>query len=445
MICCRLFLTFLLLLIPLFSLPQRIQGVIADSAVKSCHMILESVFGNDLIIIDSCLIDRLGSFVFPEKKYPVGFYRLSLSDTNSVELIINPSEPVIELYFKNTKLRESIHVINSLENRLLWLNKSNSKDILQEKKKIFILRSYARKNNPDEFEELSRDLEKLDSIDRQFVSDLVGKYPDTYFSKIAGLSLLGRKTCKEGYFDDIDFNDTSLMRSPAIPIRIMDYLVRFTEYDEVGFKASIDYILHLASANQPMYELSLNYLLSLFNDTGPEIIFQYLVENYLLSDGCGADYINDDIEKKAFDYRQIQPGSKAPDFEIHSENGMDINLSDQVLKCEYTLILFWSSHCPFCREVIPALDSSLLLNVEKRGKDFIQVLAFSLDTGKRDWGEAIENEGKNFLHYCDLKGWDSPVVRLYKVHKTPACFLIGRDGRIIARPSRPEEIRRLFP
>ena len=44
------------------------------------------------------LID--GSFIFPNKQYELGYYKLSLvNDKNIIEVILNPKETLVELEF----------------------------------------------------------------------------------------------------------------------------------------------------------------------------------------------------------------------------------------------------------------------------------------------------------------------------------------------------------
>ena len=43
-------------------------------------------------------------------------------------------------------------------------------------------------------------------------------------------------------------------------------------------------------------------------------------------------------------------------------------------------------------------------------------------------------------HYSDLKGWSSTAAKTYKVGSIPNTFLIGPDGKIIAKNLRGAEL-----
>ena len=58
------------------------------------------------------------------------------------------------------------------------------------------------------------------------------------------------------------------------------------------------------------------------------------------------------------------------------------------------------------------------------------------------WLEAIEKDKLSWTHISDLKGWQSEHAKLYSVSSIPQTLLIDRDGKIIQRNLRGEELRR---
>ena len=77
------------------------------------------------------------------------------------------------------------------------------------------------------------------------------------------------------------------------------------------------------------------------------------------------------------------------------------------------------------------------------------IYSVSLDQEKSRWLAAI---GKDKLtwpnHVSDLKGWGSAGAKLYRVNSIPATFLIGKDGKIIAKnlrgPKLEAELQKLI-
>ena len=62
-----------------------------------------------------------GSFIFTKKQYPLGYYKLALSnDKNIIEVILNPKESFVEFEFGQVYLEKDVKVINSIENKAYW-------------------------------------------------------------------------------------------------------------------------------------------------------------------------------------------------------------------------------------------------------------------------------------------------------------------------------------
>jgi peroxiredoxin len=127
-------------------------------------------------------------------------------------------------------------------------------------------------------------------------------------------------------------------------------------------------------------------------------------------------------------------GDAAPLFTQNDMNGNPVSLAD--LKGKIVLIDFWASWCVPCRGENPNLAHQYRLYKDKG----FQILSVSLDTDKKNWLKAINQDGMPWLHISDLKGWNNAVGRLYGVRAVPACFLIDKDGKIIANDLRGDAL-----
>jgi peroxiredoxin len=77
-----------------------------------------------------------------------------------------------------------------------------------------------------------------------------------------------------------------------------------------------------------------------------------------------------------------------------------------------------------------------------KDKDFT-VLGVSLDRPgqKEKWLKAIHDDQLQWTHVSDLKFWDNEVAKLYDVKSIPQNFLIDKEGKIVARNIRGEELQ----
>jgi peroxiredoxin len=130
-------------------------------------------------------------------------------------------------------------------------------------------------------------------------------------------------------------------------------------------------------------------------------------------------------------------GEMAPDFTQNDPDGKPVKLSD--FRGKYLLVDFWASWCGPCRMENPNVVKTYN---EFKDKNFT-ILGVSLDReNARDaWLKAIEKDQLTWHHVSDLKFWNNEVAKLYMVRAIPDNFLIGPDGRIVARGLRGDKLR----
>ncbi len=132
--------------------------------------------------------------------------------------------------------------------------------------------------------------------------------------------------------------------------------------------------------------------------------------------------------------KSLDIGQPAIDFSQETAEGKQITLSS--LKGKYVLIDFWASWCGPCRGENPHLVKAY---EQFKGKNF-EILGISLDSKKDAWLKAIKDDGLEWLHVSDLKGWKNEVAATYGVRAVPQNYLLDANGIIIAKNLRGEEL-----
>jgi len=127
-------------------------------------------------------------------------------------------------------------------------------------------------------------------------------------------------------------------------------------------------------------------------------------------------------------------GSAAPDFREKATNGQVISLKDY--RGKVVLLDFWASWCGPCRREIPNVVSAYR---RFKGKGFV-IIGVSLDINKSAMESFAREYKMDWPHIFDGRAWESKIGRLYGVTAIPATFLIGRDGRILAKDLRGRDL-----
>ncbi|NPD47919.1 MULTISPECIES: thioredoxin-like domain-containing protein [unclassified Lentimicrobium] len=424
----------LFLLINLSSFGQcQIIGHIKD-VKDSTYLYLQENRGGKYHTIDSCLLDKQGKYEFGGQ-FATGYYSLMLEPDNWVQFIISPNEDFIQIDFSSPQLRNHLEVTKSNNNIELW-NFIRFRNLIKSKiSENSIEKSYAAKENIEltHFENIE---DSLNLGYHQFLIKTYQEKPTSFFAKtiISDIEI----DQKEDFFKYTFFEDAELIRSGVLTHQVMKYLQFHTDYTEDGFIQSVDEILEQASVNHEVYEFILNYLLELFNEVGPDVVLDYLVEHYVIGDACSDMTYSDALNAKLIAYKNLQIGKKVANVSIFNHEGIMMNLYDLCSFSKLNILFFGSSACHFCQEAIPQLKE---LIQEPSNKD-IKIIYISLDTEAEAWLSPIPKDTQQWVYLSELKGWDSKSAEIYQVHKTPSYYLLDANANILSKPRSVDELQK---
>jgi peroxiredoxin len=129
-------------------------------------------------------------------------------------------------------------------------------------------------------------------------------------------------------------------------------------------------------------------------------------------------------------------GTLLADFSQPDTSGVAVSLSS--LRGKYVLVDFWASWCGPCRQENPNVVAAYN---KYKSKNFT-VLGVSLDKAKPAWVEAINMDGLTWTHISDLQGWQNSVAQQFGIFNIPQNFLIGPDGKVVAKNLRGPALER---
>ncbi|MEC8114196.1 MAG: TlpA disulfide reductase family protein [Bacteroidota bacterium] len=386
--------------------------------------------GRNLTLMDSAKV-RNKAFDFGQVDVHRGFYQLAGSNAkNNCQFVMNPDEADLRLVFRSKQMASGKSAPASAENKT-WFTYENFSRVnnnqirsLRKQLKDSPFRAQVEKQIADK---------EMELVAKQH--ELMDANPGTYIAKFLGWKNPQYPKSQGNFFDDLDPLDNSLIGSMAISDRIQGFMVAFSKGSDPGFLACIDMVKAHFEPNPATLESALYSMLEGFYNTGKEHICQYILDNYIYDEDCGAD-LSDVIRQRAQGIINLQVGKTPPNFTMDKWDGGSLNLMETAKANKYTLVMFWASWCHKCEQEIPVLVP-VYAKYQNRGFEAIGV---SLDQARSTWVGVIEQRGMQYPNVSQLQGWDSPIVKDYKITATPTYFLLDREGKIVLKPKRIYEV-----
>jgi len=407
-------------------------------------------YGLENNLVDSTNANSAGyfSFVFDETT-PVGLYRL-IFENKHWDFIYNREE--IELSTDYYYLVDSMEIINSVENQLLNNYLRYLRQIEEKIKSLDKLKGMY-KIEDDFYNKIEDEIDSLQfSVPRKYVNDLIDNNDDTFVARflkteqypVANDSLDEEEKMDfitEHMFDRVDFNDTTLIRSPVYIQKVRTYFSllnnsRNSNDIEEAYIRGLNSLMSKAAVNEKVFNFILKDIADGFEKSDFDHFFAYLLENYLLDSSCKNEEETRELKERLEFYKKLAIGNIAPDFQIVLEDSTQLVLSE--METTYKLLVFWAGWCGHCKLMLPAFKNIY----DEYKKSGFEVVAVSLDNFEEEWKDAIEEGQYNWINYSELKGWNGTIALEYGIRATPAFFLLDRNNTIILRPRTSDELRR---
>ncbi len=291
------------------------------------------------------------------------------------------------------------------------------------------------------------DLKKVDDRKRKLLDSL--KKADPVMHRLAALNTYynadataktkyqqERDYFAKEYFKQADFSDAAYNDQPSVYDAFKTYsnaLVNFG-FQDTEVRNAIETELARFPQGSKAYKFALaGAVIGLSSSSKLALCETYLNDyssKFNIRNSASVNRIRYTLNQS----RTSMIGAEAPDFSMNTVEGKALSLKE--LRGKVVLVDFWASWCGPCRKENPAVVAAYQ---KFKGRGF-DILGVSLDSNKDRWVDAIAADGLTWPHVSDLKGWQNDAAKLYSVTSIPQNVLLDKEGRILARNLRGEQL-----
>ena len=240
-----------------------------------------------------------------------------------------------------------------------------------------------------------------------------------------------------GYWDDVDFNDTTLVSSKAFSDRMISYFFSFTDGDEQRFDslsiAGLGVLLDKAKVNMSVYEYVLEFALNGYSSMGRDAVTDYLLNYPQLAEGEITMEEGLRLDSITEPYQKVRVGAKAPDFKGVTVDGKTYGLYDS--NAPHTIVFFWSTDCEYCHDFLVQIRKHLDL------KSDFELVTFALADDEEEVKKAVKKMRLQGYHFYDDLRWDSEAFLDYHITSTPTVFVLDENKTIVCKPYDWQELK----
>jgi thiol-disulfide isomerase/thioredoxin len=449
-------------------------------SLKGDTLVLGHRFNASFVPQDTIITDSKGSGVFSGKDHlPEGMYLVFLPNQTFFDLLIG-NDQSFNFETDTGDYLANMKIMGSVDNEAFYAYQLYLKES-REKAQALQARISAATNAADSAS--SREsLDQLNASVQDHIKDLISSNQDNFFGvflkalqevKVPDppLGADGKpidpafryKYYKAHYFDNFDFTDVRLLRTPFYEQKIMTYIEKIAFQSPDSLIADVDMLIEGSRSDPQLFRYMLITLFNHFAKSqimGMDAVYIHIADMYYIPEAEWSDpefitKLKERVEKS----KPTLIGTKATDIqlvEVYSEHFIQ-SLEDEDLKknpyigkffqlydidAKYTILYFWESDCGHCKKATPVLYESYK-RLKSKGIEVVAVNTLSGEEGKVKWIDYINENG--FYDWVNCwNPYDFTYKNIYDVLTTPQLFVLDSDKKIVAKRISPEQAEKII-
>jgi alkyl hydroperoxide reductase subunit AhpC len=472
------FLLFLLGMFPFqFLYPQGYEIKFKIPPIKDSNIILGHHFGDMYYPDDTVKLDAKGTGTFKKPKpLAQGMYFVYLPNKKVFDILLGQDQ-TFSMEVDTTDFAKSAKITGSLENELFY-NHMRFMGKNQEKASALV---EMKKNSTTETQKdsITKELDKLNKEVLTYLDKTIKDNKGTFFAKFllamkdvqvpeAPRDTSGKmkdstfqyRYYKKHYFDNMDYTDPSLLRTPVYEKKMKDYIEKVVPQMPDSINTELDILLNRSKSNDEVFRYLLVTFFNMFAQSqimGFDAVFVHLAENYYIPFATWQDkeYM-DKLKKEVAKRKPTLIGNIAPNLklvEITSDHflaaktdttlksnpyvGNFLNIHD--VKAKYTILMFWDADCGHCKHAVPEMHK-IYQDLKSMGVKVMAIHTVSSVEGKRKWIDFV-NENQLYDWINLWSPYSLEFRDIYDVYSTPVILVLDENKKIIAKRINPDQVK----
>lgn len=420
--------------------------------LKDTSLLLGYHFGDKKFVKDTAKVDSKGVAVFTgDSLLKGGIYLVILPGKTYFELLISENQhfsvkTTKDKFHENLKFKDSEENVAFLDYQNFMIDMQKRNKELSDQMKEALKDSIKSKELRDKLNGLNDEVIKywdkiIERRNGQFLASLVKAMKNVDVPEFT----LPKNTKnydslqwvhsyqynKNHFFDNIDFADSRLLRTPILEGKINVYFDRVLIPHPDSIIPQAFSLVEKSKANKEVFQYMLSFLLNKFQISermGMDGVFVALSEKYYLSgQATWADKkILDKIAERVAALKPNLIGNIAPDLWMPNPYSKYYRLSE--IKSKITVVYFWDPDCGHCKKVTPELKK---IYDKFKSKGF-NVYAVFTQGDQPKWMDYISKNNLDWINVWDPT-FSSNFRNLYDITSTPAIFVLDANKRIVLK------------
>ncbi len=428
----------------------RIEGQI--KGLKSGNCILANYLSTSLYSKDTAQVDANGNIVFEGKTpLPGGLYEVVLPDLKTLVRLVIANEQQFSFVVDTADVIGSIKVKNGRDTELFYDFHRFMKNKEEQAQAL-------RAAKPKDLDKKIKDLQdQRKAFYDQFMMDNANSFAVKLFKTSAEPELPPAPKLPNGkidsvwqfnyykahFWDNFDFADERLLRTPFLQQKLERYFKELTVQVEDSLNKEVDYVVGkaIAGKQKSLIAYTIDYPFSEYQNpkiVGTEGVFVYVAEKYYytgimpLSDTSSLRQIKDRVNT----LKPLLVGRIIPDLGVQGEK--DNMTFIHGMRGSYNVVFIYSPTCGHCRESAPKLKAFY----DKYRAQGVEIMTIATEGTQEDWKKFIkEMKWENLNNgYGLVANRQVNYNKDYDVFSTPTVYVLDKNKKIIARRIGTEDL-----